>query len=343
LLSGPLLILDPDFAISVLSNHELYREESAFFRTVNHAPLNVEIRQKLSRELLNGVQSQRTDAGNTISAEWGERGSLNTQGWGVWLMRAHFRAFLNASGSHEIDSYIDRFVRLRTIRHELRGRIGQAPSRFRRQMRAKLGQLIRQNPSSLKHDLVHMIRGVAGELEDHEIGELYLRLVQSVVAFAGSALEMAVLMNLQNGALVPNSPRAYIAEVLRMYPTSWRMVRVAKTPHEIDGIQVNTGQEIIIGTSAIHRHPIFFANPNKFDVARFEVAPGERTPHLLAFGHGRGMCPGRNVAISVISDAIQYIFGNYELTLRNPRTGKPYVRSLLIPPLISFRYSRMTR
>lgn len=341
--SGKLVILDPVIALGSLKNLDLYVDESAFFRTSNFAPLSLSVRRRLSREMLKALQGDVTNIGRTISSEWGAKGRIQTQGWGVKLIRSHYREVFNATGNIQIDQHIDRFIRLRTIRRDIRGQLGELPSFFRFRDRAELGRAIRESIRSHALDFVQIVKLADSRLEDHELGELYLRLIQSVVAFAGIALEMAVVNGLRIPSGLPTNPDSFILETLRMYPTSWRMVRVVKVPHKIDGIQLVEGDEVVIATSAIHRNADVYSNPNVFDAERFTTPHCRRSPYDLAFGRGRGMCPARSVALNLTSEALGYIFDNYAMTAGSMLYHQPYVRAILSPPRVLIRYIRKSR
>ncbi|KAK5168133.1 uncharacterized protein LTR77_006701 [Saxophila tyrrhenica] len=114
---------------------------------------------------------------------------------------------------------------------------------------------------------------------------------------------------LPNFADVPQLPtvRAVIKEVLR-----WRPVTAGGVPHELerddvyDGVFLPKGTNVHANQWAIHRDPALYPDPDTFNPARWldEKYPTYRTPldrypnlqNSSAFGFGRRICPGMNIA-----------------------------------------------
>ncbi|WP_437622823.1 cytochrome P450 [Sorangium sp. So ce1151] len=93
--------------------------------------------------------------------------------------------------------------------------------------------------------------------------------------------------------------RMVFQEALRMYPPLWWLARVALVDDEIDGFHIPAGTLVLAATYAIHRHPEFWEDPDRFDPGRFTP---ERTAsrHKLAwipFGTGQRQCIGRDFAM----------------------------------------------
>lgn len=94
-----------------------------------------------------------------------------------------------------------------------------------------------------------------------------------------------------------------VKETLRMYPVAPLLV-----PHEsskectISGYNVPKGTMLMVNVWAIHHDPKIWVEPMKFKPERFEKVIGKRDPFkLMPFGYGRRSCPGKHMAVRVIS------------------------------------------
>ncbi|KVH98298.1 cytochrome P450 81D1-like [Cynara cardunculus var. scolymus] len=97
-----------------------------------------------------------------------------------------------------------------------------------------------------------------------------------------------------------------VKETLRMYPVAPLLV-----PHEsskectISGYNVPKGTMLILNVWAIHHDPKIWDEPMKFKPERFEKVTGKRDAFkLMPFGYGRRSCPGKHMAVRVISLAL---------------------------------------
>jgi len=112
---------------------------------------------------------------------------------------------------------------------------------------------------------------------------------------------------------IPSLPavRAVIKEVLR-----WRPVTAGGVPHELerddvyDDLFLPKGTNVHANQWAIHRDPILYPDPETFNPARWldEKYPTYRAPldrysnlqSYSAFGFGRRICPGMNIAENLL-------------------------------------------
>ncbi|MFY2558151.1 cytochrome P450 [Corallococcus terminator] len=88
-------------------------------------------------------------------------------------------------------------------------------------------------------------------------------------------------------------------ETLRLYPTAWRLPRVAKEADTLGGYHVAPGSVVIAIPYVLHRHPEFWPSPEKFDPDRFAPEPrGARHKFAyLPFGAGQHICIGNNLSL----------------------------------------------
>jgi cytochrome P450 len=96
---------------------------------------------------------------------------------------------------------------------------------------------------------------------------------------------------------------AVFDEVLRLYPPAWLITRRALEADELAGVQVPTGALIIVSPWIVHRDPVAWPEPGRFDPGRFLDTDGSRRrdvsaiPGYLPFGAGPRLCIGRDMAL----------------------------------------------
>lgn len=93
--------------------------------------------------------------------------------------------------------------------------------------------------------------------------------------------------------------RRVIEEALRLFPPVWINPRQALAEDEVDGLRIPAGAMVLNFAYATHRHPEFWADPERFDPDRF-LPEQVRDRHPLAFmpfGGGHRVCIGMNFAL----------------------------------------------
>jgi cytochrome P450 len=93
--------------------------------------------------------------------------------------------------------------------------------------------------------------------------------------------------------------RAFMDEVLRLYPPAFLIVRVAKEADQILGHTVSAGTVVSISPWVMHRHQTHWRDPEQFDPTRFlaGAVPPERYTYL-PFGAGPRICVGAQFALT---------------------------------------------
>lgn len=86
--------------------------------------------------------------------------------------------------------------------------------------------------------------------------------------------------------------KAFIQEVVRLYPSTYYMSRETKREHEVGGTRLQKGTSLIISPWQYHRDPRYWVNPNVFDINR--EFSGD---HYMPFGVGPRACVGLSVAM----------------------------------------------
>jgi cytochrome P450 len=110
--------------------------------------------------------------------------------------------------------------------------------------------------------------------------------------------------------------RQVLEEVLRLYPPGWLMTRRALGDDRIGGYAVPAGTEIYISPYLIHRNPLLWDDPDRFDPGRFGPdAPQDRHPlALIPFSAGPRNCIGEILARVEMQIHLMTVAGR--LTLR---------------------------
>ncbi|MEI7030098.1 cytochrome P450 [Streptomyces pratensis] len=346
---GTLFVADADAAREVLvDTADKYLPQSGFFR-LGPTPLPQTLRTEASRELIKVLARHDPHASFDIDAALreagGRSGRLRHQRWGARVVRRYFAPVI-AHGRHsEINSLVDTYVTSSVIADDIVGHTVRRPHRSVPRIRAgladRLGQLPAQGAEA--QDLVDVVLGLRGELSPADRAQLLQRLILSAVGFTGVTLEWLVLLGVQYGytgpAVRPEQIRSLVKEVLRLYPTAWRLVRVAGADHEIAGVPVHEGEHVLIGTHALHRSAAVWDEPLEFRPARWEKPTEDQRRSYLPFGKGEGMCPANGFAVRALVHLGGLILCNYRGDVRL-RRRRPHVRTLLAPPA---GWTRLTR
>lgn len=127
--------------------------------------------------------------------------------------------------------------------------------------------------------------------------------------------------------------RAVAEEALRLYPTSWLLLRRAIADDQIGGCRIVKGAIMLISPYVIHRHSGFWPDPERFDPGRF-CDSGVATRHPFAympFGAGMRKCIGARFAAAEMHLAIATLGTRFrfDLAVEPPVEPEPLVS---LPP-----------
>lgn len=115
-----------------------------------------------------------------------------------------------------------------------------------------------------------------------------------------------------------------IKETLRLCPTLPTMNRECSEAHELNGMHIPAGTEILFATYAMHHDPDAWPDPEKFDPERFR-GPAKDTRHafqFLPFGAGPRSCIAMRFALMEIKIVLVKILMKYKFE-RSPETQVP--------------------
>ena len=93
--------------------------------------------------------------------------------------------------------------------------------------------------------------------------------------------------------------RAFVDEAMRMYPPAFLLVRQARGPDVLAGVDVGAGTVVSVVPWVLHRHRALWDDPDAFDPARFMPgAPPAPRYAYMPFGAGPRICVGAQFALT---------------------------------------------
>jgi pentalenene oxygenase len=131
---------------------------------------------------------------------------------------------------------------------------------------------------------------------------------------------------------LPYAKRVLI-EVLRLYPPTWMLSRVAVADTTVADVALPRGAEVVISPYALQRDPAVFPAPDAFDPDRWlpDRATARQKQSFLAFGAGRRRCMGELFGMTEATIALATISGTWRLRPVRPDPLRPLPRFLLVP------------
>ncbi|KAJ9594998.1 hypothetical protein L9F63_013720 [Diploptera punctata] len=110
-----------------------------------------------------------------------------------------------------------------------------------------------------------------------------------------------------------------VAETLRMYPSLPNLIRTCTKPYTIPGTNVllEKGTPVIIPIYSIHRDPLYFSDPDRFDPERFTEYNKEKRPQYtyMPFGEGPRICIGLRFGLMQVKLGLAVLVHRFEFDL----------------------------
>src|SRR6202043_946057 len=127
--------------------------------------------------------------------------------------------------------------------------------------------------------------------------------------------------------------RAVIDEAIRVYPPIAAISRVAMGPDELGGEKVKRGSMIVIAPYVLHRHEMYWREPDAFDPSRFlGKAKNEIDRYAyLPFGAGIRTCIGSAFALQEATLNFPTIVKNFYFRVAPDKIAWPLLRLPLRP------------
>jgi cytochrome P450 len=122
-----------------------------------------------------------------------------------------------------------------------------------------------------------------------------------------------------------------LKEAMRLFPSAPMTGRRCVTGDEIGGYRIPAGSDVVVVPWVTHRHPDFWADPERFDPERF--APGLEPRHRYAwypFGGGPRACIGQH--FSMLESAIALAGLVHHLTFATTGDAPAYTNHITLRP-----------
>jgi cytochrome P450 len=90
-----------------------------------------------------------------------------------------------------------------------------------------------------------------------------------------------------------------VAEAMRLYPPSWRLVRRAIKDFDVGGYVVPAQSQVVMSQYVMHRDKRYFPDPSRFDPQRWTPEARAARPQYsyFPFGGGTRRCIGEGFAL----------------------------------------------
>ncbi|WP_238135702.1 cytochrome P450 [Xanthomonas fragariae] len=201
------------------------------------------------------------------------------------------------------------------------------------------GDLIERKRATPQQDIVSMLVGAhdddADALSDAELISMLWGMLLGGFATTAATLDHAVLAMLAHPEQLhwlqgdAAGVKAFVEEVLRCdAPAMFSSIpRIAQHDIELGGVVIPKDSDVRVLIAAGNRDPDAFADPDRFDPARFHgTSPGMSTDGkvMLSFGHGIHFCLGAQLARVQLAESLPQIHARFPtLALAAPPTREP--------------------
>ena len=129
------------------------------------------------------------------------------------------------------------------------------------------------------------------------------------------------------------SSRAFVQEILRLYPSTYWMSRELKRDQEVAGLRLRAGTSLIIAPWHLHRDPCYWDRPDMLDISR---SFGGRA--YMPFGLGPRACVGMGVALLELQlNAMEAALAFRLEVVSSEPVPPPKPSVTLVPPAIALR------
>jgi cytochrome P450 len=127
--------------------------------------------------------------------------------------------------------------------------------------------------------------------------------------------------------------RAVIDEAVRLYPPIAALSRVAIGADELAGVKVKRGSMIVIAPYVLHRHQLYWRDPDAFDPTRFLGKARDEIDRYvyLPFGAGLRTCIGSAFALQEATLMLATIVKAFSVQLAPGKQVWPLLRVTLRP------------
>jgi cytochrome P450 len=126
--------------------------------------------------------------------------------------------------------------------------------------------------------------------------------------------------------------RAVISEAMRLYPPAHTLTRVAGRTLEVAGVTIRKGARVLIPIYALHRHRLYWRDPDVFDPGRFGASAPSIDRHVyMPFGAGARICLGAAFATTELVVVLATLVRGARFAMREGHEVAP-VTGLTLQP-----------
>jgi cytochrome P450 len=122
-----------------------------------------------------------------------------------------------------------------------------------------------------------------------------------------------------------------LAESMRLYPPTWRIVRRAIRDFPVGEHLIPAGALVVVCQYTMHRDPRYYPDPDRFDPERFTYQAKALRPEYsyFPFGGGPRRCMGESFAMMEGAIILASLARRWRLALTNPQRVEPRPEHLL--------------
>lgn len=133
-----------------------------------------------------------------------------------------------------------------------------------------------------------------------------------------------------------------VLEAERLHPPLILLMRKALQEFHIDGYRIAPGTTLLLAPSVSHRLPKVFADPDRFDPARYGPGREEhKNPYnLIGFGGGKHRCIGRAFAYQQVKAIWSVLLRRFEVSADGPPPKADYTTVIPGPVPYCVRFRR---
>jgi len=186
-------------------------------------------------------------------------------------------------------------------------------------------------------DLLDLVLDIGAAAPSEQLIEVYLGFVFALVSSVGFALAWSVLLAVRHGQTAA-PPRRIALEALRLYPVAWLLGRRPAAPHRLAGIDVGPEDEVVVCPYAVHRSPLNWAEPTRFDPGRWAAHPDRGG--WIPFGAGPHACAGVSTTFLILDRLLGALFEEHDLSVAEVGASVGLGTALAPPPFVLRRTPR---
>lgn len=124
-----------------------------------------------------------------------------------------------------------------------------------------------------------------------------------------------------------------LSEVVRLHTPVWLLMRKVVEPVRLGDVALEPGAEVMVSMPALHRDPLLFGDPLRFDPDRW-LAPEAKEwgrSRFIPFGAGGHKCIGDGFAWAEMTTAVATICARWRLRLAPGHEVREVARAFLRP------------